>query len=160
MSITQATAKDAARIADIWNHYIDNTIATFTTARKTVGEIEALIKARKGAFLCLRNDAELIGFATYFQFRSGPGYRFSVEHTIMLCPNAPKRTGLATTLLNALCEHAKSAGFHTMVAGISAENTVAVPFHEKNGFVQTGHMKEVGEKFNRWHDLILMQKTL
>jgi len=100
-----------------------------------------------------------LGFARYFQFRGGEGYRYSVEHTIMLA-DAAQGKGVGRALMAAFCDHAKMQGMHTMHAGVSAENPNAVAFHAKCGFTTLAVLPEVGFKFGRWIDLVLMQKRL
>lgn len=160
MTIEQATNQDALRVAEIWNHYVIHTDATFTTELKTQASIQEMMGARNGAFWVTKSNGHILGFATYAQFRNGPGYAHAAEHTVMLDPNAPRRTGMATALMSAVLTHAKDAGFHRMIAGINASNDKAVAFHAALGFSQIGRLSEIGRKFDRWHDLILMEKAV
>ncbi len=154
--IRAATALDAPQIASIWNDAIRNTTITFNPVDKSVDEV-ADLTAQK--CLIWDEDGQILGFARYFQFRGGEGYRFTVEHTIMLADSAQGK-GVGSQLITALCAHAKAAGMHTMFAGCSGENPGAVAFHAKLGFAEVATLPEVGFKFGRWIDLVLMQKTL
>jgi phosphinothricin acetyltransferase len=62
--------------------------------------------------------------------------------------------------MEALCDHATAAGKHSMFAGCSAENAGAVAFHARMGFAEVARLPEVGFKFGRWIDLVLLQKRL
>ncbi|WP_146590843.1 GNAT family N-acetyltransferase [Puniceibacterium confluentis] len=159
MRLRQAQADDAAAIADIWNAVIRDTAITFTTEFKTEAGLVADIAARGGAFQVAALDGRILGFATYSAFRNGPGYARTKEHSIMLHPDA-RRSGLGRALMQALFDHAREAGVHSLWAGISAENPAAVPFHAALGFHEVARLPEVGQKFGRWIDLILMQKML
>ncbi|MFA8441515.1 N-acetyltransferase family protein [Yoonia sp.] len=154
--IRAAIPSDAAQIAAIWNHAIRETTITFNPVEKTEGEVAGLI-----AQDCLVWDdgGHIMGFARYFPFRGGEGYRFTVEHTIMLQRQSHGQGG-GRRLMAALCTNAKDAGKHTMFAGCSAENPGAVAFHARLGFQEVATLREVGFKFGRWIDLVLMQKTL
>jgi phosphinothricin acetyltransferase len=68
--------------------------------------------------------------------------------------------GLGRALLEALFPLAEQAGLHVMIAAIDADNAASIRLHEKLGFVEVGHIKEVGHKFNRWLDLVFMQRYL
>ncbi|SDN46302.1 phosphinothricin acetyltransferase [Lutimaribacter pacificus] len=159
MTIRPARATDAQAIAAIWNPMIRDTAITFTTAEKTEAGLQADIAARDGAFWVADEGGHVLGFATYAQFRGGPGYARTMEHTVILSPLAHGR-GIGRALMTALCDHAKGQGVHSMWAGVSAENPAAVAFHARIGFAEVARLPEVGFKFGRWMDLILMQKIL
>ncbi|MGJ8621542.1 MAG: GNAT family N-acetyltransferase [Yoonia sp.] len=154
--IRPAEPADAPQIAAIWNHAIRETTITFNPVEKPDDEVAALT-----AHDCLvwAKDDRILGFARYFPFRGGEGYRFTVEHTIMLHTEAHGK-GIGRALMEALFEQAKQAGKHSMFAGCSAENAGAVQFHTRLGFQTVATLPEVGFKFGRWIDLVLMQKSL
>lgn len=157
MKIRLATPADATAICDIWNPVIRDSIATFNSVEKTPDDVLSMYEDKPT--LVAENRNLIIGFVTYGQFRGGVGYAHTAEHTIHLAP-AARGQGTGRALMDAVCEHAKTGGFHSMWAGISAENTSGVAFHARLGFVQVACLPEVGRKFGRWHDLILMQKRL
>ncbi|MGB0961051.1 MAG: GNAT family N-acetyltransferase, partial [Halocynthiibacter sp.] len=110
------------------------------------------------AFLVSETD-EIDGFAYYGQFRGGVGYAHALEHTLYVRPMAAK-TGVGRGLLRTLETHAHRSGGHMMQAGVSAENAAALGFHAAMGYEAVARLKEVGRKFDRWLDLVLMQKEL
>lgn len=158
LSLREADPGDAAAIARIWTHWIETSTITFTSEPKTPKAIAALIPTRP-AFVVAETEGRIAAFATYGAFRAGPGYARSVEHTILLDPDARGR-GTGRALLSALEDHARAAGHHTMIGGLSAENDAAIAFHRRQGYAEAGRIREAGRKFERWIDLILMQKML
>ena len=162
MILRPAEARDAPAVAAIWNPVIRETAATFTTLEKTPDGLAAdfAVRAAEGKLFLLAEEAgELLGFATYFQFRNGPGYARTMEHSIILAPAARGR-GVGRALMAALEDHAKAAGVHSLWAGVSAENSAGIAFHRSVGFAEVARLPEVGHKFGRWMDLVLMQKIL
>lgn len=159
MIIRSATVDDSAQICAIWNPLIEHTATTFTTTLKTPEGIASDISQRAGAFFVAEQDQKLMGFATYFPFRSGPGYARTKEHSINLAPEA-RGQGAAKALMQALEAHAAQAGVHSLWAGISCENPQGMQFHQRMGFTHIALLPEVGFKFGRWMDLVLMQKIL
>ena len=162
MIIRQAEAGDAGAVAAIWNPVIRDTAATFTTLEKTRQGLAADFAARPAggeAFLLAEEGGALLGFATYSRFRAGPGYARTMEHSIILAPQARGR-GMGRGLMAALEDHACRAGVHSLMAGVSAENPDGVAFHRAIGFAEVARLPEVGYKFGRWMDLVLMQKFL
>ena len=160
--IRAARAEDAAAIAAIWNAVIRDSAATFTTLEKTPEGLAQDIadKARAGhGFLVAESGGAISGFACYGQFRAGPGYARTMEHTIHLAP-AAQGQGLGRALMTALCDHAAAAGAHSLCAGVSAENPAGVAFHRRIGFTEVARLPQVGFKFGRWMDLVLLQKFL
>jgi phosphinothricin acetyltransferase len=162
MILRPAAAGDAATVAAIWNPVIRDTAATFTTQEKTVERLTADFAARTAEgklFLLAEEAGEVLGFATYFQFRNGPGYARTMEHSIILSPAARGR-GVGRALMCGLEDHARAGGVHSLWAGVSAENPAGVAFHRAIGFAEIARLPEVGYKFGRWMDLVLMQKIL
>jgi phosphinothricin acetyltransferase len=157
--IRRATAGDAAVIAAIWNPVIRETAITFTTEEKTEGGLAADIAARGPLFLVAEDGGDVTGFATAFRFRAGPGYARTLEHTIHLAPPA-RGQGAGRALIAALAEAAAGQGAASLWAGISSANPGGAAFHAAIGFSHVAVLPEVGWKFGRWHDLILMCKRL
>ncbi len=159
MIIRPARTEDAPAIAAIWNPLIRDTTVTFTSKEKTEAAIAALIAERGAGFLVATVSGAVVGFATHGPFRTGPGYARTAELTVNLAEPARGR-GIGRALIEALETQARKAGLHVLVAGISADNAPAIAFHRALGYAETGRMPEVGHKFGRWLDLVLMQKTL
>lgn len=160
--IRPATPADFAAIMAFWNPMIRDTTVTFASEEKTAEGLAEMIAARRAAgqeFFVTEEGGQVLGLATYAQFRGGNGYRLSVEHTIILAPEAQGR-GHGRALMEELERHARAAGCHVLVAGISGENVAGIGFHAALGFAETGRMPETGRKFGRWLELVLMQKTL
>lgn len=154
--IRPAAHQDAAAIAAIWNAAIRDTTITFNPVEKSEEEV-ATLTARD--CLVWEEDGAVLGFARFFQFRGGEGYRHTAEHTIMLRDDTGGRGG-GRALMLALFDAARTVGMHTLFAGCSGENPGAVRFHAALGFAELATLPEVGFKFGRWIDLVLMQKRL
>jgi phosphinothricin acetyltransferase len=162
MIIRDAEPGDTLQIAEIWNHNIRETVNTFTTTEKTPEGLTADIAARKAegrGFLVAEEEGLVLGFATYFQFRGGPVYAYTAEHSIMLSDDATGR-GLGRALMSALDVYAHKSGMHSLIAGVAVENLDGKAFHTALGYQVIAVLPEVGRKFDRWMDLILMQKLL
>ncbi len=159
VTVRPARADDAARIALIWNHYIRATAVTFNSLEKDDADVATDIQQKNGQFWVAVHDAQIVGFATYGAFRGGIGYAKTKEHTIQLAPDYSGK-GIGRALMDVLISHAKARGVHSLWAGISAENAAGVAFHSAIGFDHIAVLPEVGYKFDRYMDLVLMQKIL
>ncbi len=154
--IRAATTSDVTAIARIWNPIIRNTTVTFNTVEMTYEVIGKMIETRP---VLVSVAGEVAGFATYGPFRAGIGYRFVAEHTIMMEPEARGHGG-GRALMTALEKTARDHQIHSFWAGVSAENESGIAFHKAIGFTEQAHLSEVGHKFGRYLDLVLMQKRL
>jgi phosphinothricin acetyltransferase len=156
--IRPAVPGDAAGLHAIWTPVIRETTAIFHTTERSEEEIAALTPGAD-PFLVWDDGGRPLGFARCFPFRAGNGYAHTVEHTILLAPEARGR-GIGRALLDALCEAAAGQGKHTMWGAVSAENEAGLAFHRACGFREHGRLPEVGYKFGRWLDLVLMGRRL
>mgnify|MGYP004727013515 CR=1 FL=1 len=102
---------------------------------------------------------QVIGYATYGDWRPWDGYRFTVEHSVYVHPDAQGQ-GVGKHLMQQLITSARKQGKHVMVAGIESGNTGSIILHQKLGFTESGTLREVGTKFGRWLDLTFMQLKL
>ncbi|WP_170331663.1 GNAT family N-acetyltransferase [Ruegeria arenilitoris] len=159
MIIRPAQVSDAPSVAAITNAIIRDTLVTFTTDDRSVDAIAEDIKTRGPAYLVAEKDGRILGFATYAAFRNGPGYAQCREHTIQLAPEA-RGQGAGRALISALEDTARTESVHVLIAGISSANPGAVAFHAALGYTQVGVMPEVGFKWGKRLDLVLMQKIL
>ncbi len=162
MEIRDAVESDLERITEIYNEVLTTSTAIFNDRPATVEERSGWWKGRvEQGFpvLVAFEDGVILGFATFGDFRSWPGYRFTVEGTIHIHSTA-RRKGVGMALLNTLLDRAKAAGKHVMIAGVDALNTASLKFLEGHGFERAGHLHEVGYKFDRFLDLIFLEYRL
>jgi len=136
---------------------IRDTTATFTSVEKTDADLKTVLETHSNAFLVAELDGVCAGFVLWGAFRAGPGYAHTAEHTVI---TDKQRRGTGRALLKSAMTHAKAQGIHVMVAGISGENTAALAFHSRLGFVRSGYLSQVGRKRGRWLDLVLMSRIL
>lgn len=156
--IRDARAGDAAAIAEIWNPIIRNTAITFSPLDRSVTEVAALIAARQAdghGFFVAETVAGIAGFAYYNQFRAGPGYARSMEHSVHLAPHA-RGAGTGRALMHHLLDHARGRGARLMIGAINAGNPASLRFHRRMGFSEWGRIPAAGWKFGEYHDLVLM----
>ena len=162
MIVRPAEFSDSKEIASIWNPYIKDTFVTFNAVEKNQEEVCSLIKDRRNdghEFWVAIRDDKVVGFASYAQLRTGVGYRYSMEHTIIISDKY-KSLGIGKNLMGVLCAHAKKRDINSMWAGVSALNTAAIKFHEGLEFKTVARLPEVGYKFGSLIDLVLMRKLL
>jgi L-amino acid N-acyltransferase YncA len=160
--VTLAASEHHDQIAEIWQPIIRETTAIFHTENRDAAFVDRFIAQRRSLgreFWVALDGDRVLGFATYDQFRSGNGYLHAMEHSVMLRPEARGR-GAGRALMVALEDHARMAGAHVMIAAIDAANGPARAFHAALGYAEVGYMPELGRKFDRWLDLVLMQKLL
>lgn len=158
MIIRLAEPRDAAGIAAVLNPVIRETTISFKPKELTLDEICALIATAPGVFVA-EEAGGIIGYASYGQFRNGLGYARTMEHSVVLGPDA-RGKGVGRALMAAVEDHARSAGVGSLWAGVSGENPDGVAFHARLGFETVAVLPKVGFKFNRWIDLTLMRKWI
>lgn len=154
LQIRDASAADAAAIADVYNWYVANTVITFEVDPVPPAEMARRIEAVRAAheWLVLERGAELLGYAYAGRFRERAAYGFTTESTIYLRHGLEGR-GLGTTLYGELVRRVFARGYRSLIGGIALPNEPSVRLHEKLSFVKAGHLRRVGRKFERWIDV-------
>jgi L-amino acid N-acyltransferase YncA len=162
VEIRDATEVDLAGLLAIYNSVIATSTAVYSDSPVSLDDRRQWWQARIALgypVLVAAQDTTVLGFATFGDFRAWPGYRYTVEHSVHV-RESNRGQGIGSSLMAALLPRAVAAGKHVMMAGIDAANTSSIRFHERLGFERVGHLREVGRKFDRWLDLVLMQRHL
>ncbi|MCT1479290.1 GNAT family N-acetyltransferase [Microbacterium sp. p3-SID336] len=160
--IRDAEDSDLDAITAIHNHAVVHTTAIWNE--------EAVDRADRAAWLADRtargypvlvavDGADVLGYASYAQWRPHSGYRLTVEHSVYVRGDQRGR-GIGRTLMRALIDRARAAGLHVMIGGVESGNTASIALHERLGFAEVGRMPQVGAKFGRWLDLSMLQLVL
>lgn len=160
--IRPATLADAEPISAIYNHAVLTSTVTFDLVARTVDEQRAWIDQHAGAhpaIVAVDDRGEVLGFGSLSAYRHRPAYRTTVEDSIYVA-EAHRGGGVGTALLRALVEAATVRGFHTVVARIADHNEASIAVHQRVGFVEVGVEREIGRKFGRWIDVVVMQHLL
>ena len=162
MQIRDAIEPDFGQITEIYNDIVLHSTATWNDRPATVDERIAWGQARvrqSYPVLVAADQEQVAGFATFGDFRSGPGYRFTVEVTIYIHAGC-RGQGIGAQLLAALTARAQALGKHSMIAAVDSENTGSLRFLERHGFQRVGLIPEAGFKFGRFLDLVLLQRHI
>jgi len=153
---------DLASVLAIYNEAIANTTAIYEYDPFDIAYIQHWWEqkiASEHPVIAAELNGQLAGFATYGVFRARAAYRTSMEHSVYVQPTFQK-LGIGRLLLRAIEEEARSRGVHVLIGGIDADNHTSIKLHEQEGFNRAAHLHEVAFKFNRWLDLVLMEKKL
>jgi len=162
VEIRDAQDSDLPELLSIYNDVIATSTAVFTTAPVTLADRREWWQARIALgypVLVAVDRSTVVGFASFGDFRAWPGYRYTVEHSVHVRADL-RGKGIGTHLIQTLIDKARQAGKHVMVAGIDAANSGSIRLHERLGFERVGYLPEVGCKFGRWLDLVLLQHRL
>ena len=162
LRVREAVAADLPAILAIHNEVVATSTAIFSEEPSTLEERTTWWQGRIGQgypLLVAATGDDVAGFASFGDFRTWPGYRFTVEHSVHVRHDR-RGQGIGQRLMQALLPRAAALGKHVMVGGIDATNAGSIRFHERLGFTRVGHLREVGRKFDRWLDLALLQRSL
>ncbi len=159
--IRRACTRDAAAINAIYNHYVVNSTATFDTEPQTLAEREAWLVERDQthpAFV-VTMDGDVIAWGALTPFGTRPAWSPTVEVAVYVAAGHTG-AGIGPLLLEHLIEAARAAGHHVVVSRIVADNEASLKITRAAGFELVGTMREVGWKFDRWLDVVIMQRIL
>ncbi len=161
--IRPSQEQDLAQITEIYAHHVRCGTGTFeidppSTADMAQRRVDVLVKHLP--YLVAVNGHSVLGYAYCNWFKPRPAYRFSAEDSIYLRPDLAGH-GLGGALLTELCTQAERAGVRKLIAVIGdSANHSSIGVHRRCGFAPVGVLKSCGWKFDRWLDVVLMDKAL
>jgi L-amino acid N-acyltransferase len=162
IDVREAAPADLEAILTIYNDAVVNTTAVYDYAPRSLEAqttwFENKRKECNPVLVAVEADT-VVGFTSYGPFRPWPAYQHTVENAIYIAPGHRGR-GIGSQLLGPLITIAQQRGHHAMVAGIDAANGASLRLHRKLGFEQVGHFRQVGWKFERWLDLVFLERLL
>lgn len=161
--IRNATEADFDAITAIYAHHVRHGTGTFALEAPSRDEMLAsyqAIMAMKLPYLVAEEDGAVMGYAYASPFRTRPGYRYSIEDSIYLAPEACGR-GLGKALLLQLIDLCAQRGLYSMIAVIGdGDNGPSIGVHRACGFSVTGTLPRAGYKLGRWLDVVFMTRDL
>lgn len=162
MQIRDAADADLPGILEIYNEVIAHSTAIYAEQPVSLEDRLAWFNDRRQQHypvLVAVDDGTIAGFASFGDFRAWPCYRYTVEHSVHVRVGR-RGCGIGSRLLETLIPRASALGKHVLIAGIDAENASSLRLHLKMGFERVAQFREVGRKFDRWLDLVFMQRFL
>lgn len=162
-SIRPSLESDLPAITAIYGHHVLHGTGTFETTPPTESEMTARradVLAKGLPYLVIEEGGRLLGYAYCQWFKPRPAYRFSAEDSIYMHPDAAGK-GLGKTLLAELMKQAEAAGIRKLIAVIGdSGNAASVGVHKALGFEAVGTIRNCGWKFERWLDIVIMDKAI
>jgi L-amino acid N-acyltransferase YncA len=163
ISVRPALARDIAAITRIYDQAVREGTASFETEPPDLAEMARRQQALlDGGFpyLVAEREGAIAGYAYAGPYRARPGYRWTVEDSVYIEPRLQGR-GIGRVLLEQLIMEAQARGFRQMIAVIGdSANAASIELHRALGFRMVGTFDNVGFKFDRWLDSVLMQRPL
>lgn len=156
-------AADLAAIQKIYAREVHQGAASFETSPPGMDLTRQRwqqVRAAGLPYLVAEVDGEIAGFAYALPYRPRPAYRYTVEHSLYVAPGW-QRQGVGARLFEVLIGQCEAAGARQMIGIIGdSANVASIRAHEKAGFERVGTLRNVGWKFDRWLDTVIMQRAL
>jgi phosphinothricin acetyltransferase len=162
VEIRRATVEDAEAIRAIYNDEVLGGTHTFDLVpRSSEDQVDWLLR-RSGAYAVLvavDDEGTVHGFASLSPFRERPAYSTTVESSVYVDQNS-RASGVGRALVEELVVTATAHGFHAMIARVVGGHDASIALHQKVGFEIVGTEREVGRKFGKWLDVVVMERLL
>jgi L-amino acid N-acyltransferase len=161
VSIRLAERRDAEAIRAIYNREVMASTVTFDMVPRTLDEQVQWIDEHAGGHpaVVAEADGTVVGFGSLSPYRPRPAYATTVENSVYVDP-AHQGRGVGRAILTELVRRAADHGFHSVVARIVGGHEASIALHAACGFATVGVEREVGRKFGRWLDVVVMQRML
>jgi L-amino acid N-acyltransferase YncA len=162
-TIRPSREDDVPAITAIYAHHVQHGTGTFEIDPPSPSDMAARraeVLARGLPWLVLEEEGQVLGYAYCNWFKPRPAYRYSAEDSIYLAPGTQGR-GLGRLLLAELATQAEAVGVRKLIAVIGdSANAGSIGVHRSLGFEPVGTIRACGWKFDRWLDIVLMEKSL
>lgn len=161
MEIRLAKPSDARSLLDIYAPYVENTAITFEYEVPTIEDFAIRIEKtlEKYPYLVAEEDGVVLGYAYASTYYARAAYDWAVELSVYVSLDA-RGKGVGSKLYDALEDLLDQMGYVHFLACISLPNEASLALHRKRGYQQVAHFPKIGYKFNRWHDIVWLQKSL
>lgn len=162
MLLRAATVDDAEAIRSIYNVEVETSTVTFDLVPRTIEEQRAWIQGRSGAHavvVATTEAGDVIGFGSLSPYKDRPAYSTTVEDSVYVHRDH-QGEGVGRAVLGELVRLAEQHGFHAIIARIVGGNPTSIGLHSSLGFHVIGREREVGRKFGRWLDVVVMERLI
>lgn len=161
VTVQHSSAADISSVTAIYNHYIEQSVATFEENVLSTAEVASRVEKVTDASLpwLVAKDPQVIGYAYARPWHERSAYRFTVETSVYVAPKAQGRR-IGTRLYETLLQELRTRGLRTAIGGVSLPNPASVALHDRLGFAKVAHFRQVGFKFGEWIDVGYWQVEL
>jgi phosphinothricin acetyltransferase len=162
VAVRLAALSDAEAIRAIYNREVTETTVTFDLVPRTLADQQAWLTARTGAhpaIVAVDGEGTVIGFGSLSPYRDRPAYTTTVEDSVYVHADHRGR-GVGRLLVEELIRVGTAHGFHAVMARIVGGHRASIALHASCGFSEVGVEREIGRKFGRWLDVVLMERLL
>lgn len=161
IKIRNAEINDLERINEIYNYYVLESTCTYQTEPEPIESRKEWFnnQDRKHPRIVAEIDNRILGWGAIARFKERKAYEHTGEISVYV-DHERLHQGVGKVMLSWLIEQAGKVGVHSLMAVISADQTPSIKLHEKYGFKTVGHLKEVGNKFGEWLDVVYMQRMV
>jgi L-amino acid N-acyltransferase len=158
----QAERSDAEAIRAIYNPEVLESTVTFDLVPRSIEDQQAWLDEHSGghpAIVATDADDNVLGFGSLSPYRPRAAYATTVEDSVYVRRDC-RGSGVGAALLDELVRLGTAHGFHAAIARIVGNHEASIALHARCGFAEIGTEHEVGRKFGRWLDVVLMQRML
>lgn len=161
VNLRLARPEDAEATREIYNTEVTGSTVTFDLVPRSIDDQLAWLDQRSGAMAVVvaEIDGQVVGFASLSPYRDRPAYATTVEDSVYV-HNDFRGQGVARALLAEVLDIASARGFHAVMARIVGGHDSSIGLHSSLDFEIVGTEREVGRKFGKWLDVVIMQRML
>jgi len=161
IKIAPLSKDNRKEIIDIFNYYVENSFAAYPEQKVTYDFFDHFLKMCEGFPALIAEDGQgnILGFGMLRAYSPFSTFSQTAEITYFIKPGYTGR-GIGKSILDYLLDKARKKGINSVLAGISSLNEGSINFHKKNGFVECGRFREIGNKRGKTFDVVYLQKML